>query len=185
MPDDHDTRQVKSLFNSIAIERATRGEKPILRDGPTITHGSHKTPGLPANQAPGYSPTRPGRNRQNKYTKIQLDQAVELSRKVGSAEACRLMGIPKSTLYWHARAGKSIVGKEGKPRKSRMDEKREKKLDHLVKLALFWYNNTPTRPYTIRENCKRAGNTVTPPIPGNTIYAHYTLHAQEFKNGQR
>jgi hypothetical protein len=160
-----DIPKIKQLFRDINIDRAEIGQPAIMPSQKVLT------------QAPGISPPIPPRARRNKYTPLQLEECVKLSRTVGTDTACKMMGVTKSMFYYFARTRAQVVGKEGKRRKQRLSKYRPDQLEKVARQALIWHSNTG-KASTLRQCCLRAG--VLMRINGHSAYNYYVEHRNEF-----
>lgn len=165
-----DLTKIKQLFHDTNIVKAANGEPAIMPDGKVRT------------QAPGYSPLVAPTTRKTKYTKIQLDECVKLSRTIGTELACIQMGVNPSSLYGYAKQKSIAVGKAQKRRNVKPVKYSPEQLDRVVKLAMEWHRTT-SKIESMRKCCLRAGQHLR--INGHTAYGHYNLHREAFKTGAR
>lgn len=162
---NQDHKKISALFRGVNVERAASGLPGILPGNKVLT------------QAPGISPMVPPRHRKKRYSKIQLDECIKLSREVGTEAACKTMGISVSYFYYYARLEKLTIGKTGKRRKQRLTKYTPEQLKKVVRQAMTWHANA-SQASSLRKCCVRAGQTLR--INGHTAYNYYIENRSEF-----
>lgn len=160
--------KIRELFHDTNIMKAAQNQPAILPDGKT--------------QAPGYSPTTIAQVRKRKYTDIQLEECIKLSRTVGTDLACKQLCVNPASLYGYAKRKILAVGKAAKKRNTKPVKYSPEQLTKVVKQAMEWHRNAP-QASSLRKCCLRAGEQMR--INGHTAYGWFNLHREEFRSGSR
>lgn len=164
-----DLSKIKDLFHNLNIENAAGNHSAIKPSGPVFV-------------SPGYSPTTIAQVRKKKYTEIQLEECVKLSRTVGTELACKQLCVNPASLYGYAKRKALAVGKAAKKRNTKPVKYSPEQLDRVVRKAMEWHSSAPAA-QSMRKCCIRAGESLR--INGHTAYGWFNLHREEFRSGAR